>query len=176
MKILNQPIVRFLLYFVGLYILWFLVYDLWLHPQGSLDNYIVSNTIYISEKILNLFGYEVYTDGGRGIAIADTSGLFVGDSCNAITLMALFLGFIIAYPGKLKNKFFFGAFGLFSIYLINIFRIVFLAILETHSRAWTEFSHSYIFTFIMYGYIFLLWYFWVEKYSGTNLSQLNEKK
>lgn len=176
MKFLNQPIVRFLIYFAGLYILWFLLYDLWLHPQGSVDNWVVSNTIYVSEKILTAFGYVVFTDGGRGLAIEGTSGLYVGDACNAITLMALFMGFIIAYPGTLKRKIVYGLIGMTCIWLLNVLRIIFLAILETYSRAWTEFNHTYTFTFIMYGFIFLLWYGWAEKYSGFKLGQPDEKK
>ena len=119
--------------------------------------------IYLSEKILQLVGFTVYTDGGRVIAIAGSSGLFVGDSCNSLTLMALFSGFIIAFPTSFSKKWKFMLFGILSIYLLNILRIVFLAILETYSRAWTEFNHSYTFNFMMYGFIFYIWYYWVNK-------------
>lgn len=171
MKTLQQPIVRFLLFFAGLYVLWFLVYDLWLHPEESLDEWIIQWTIYISEHVLQLFGYTIYTDGGRVIAVAGTSGLYVGDSCNSITLVALFSGFIIAWPGIIKRKIIYILLGSFFIFTLNVIRIMVLCILETYSRAYTEFNHTYTFTFLMYAFIFLLWYLWVEKYSGIKTSE-----
>jgi exosortase family protein XrtF len=163
---LKNPIVRFLINVFALYILWYLVYTLWLHPNERLDLLVIDLTISMSKWILELFKYSVYTGADRLIGIDGTSGLWIGDNCNAIALFALFACFIIAFKGRVKHKIVYVLFGILSIQLLNVFRVVALAILDTHSRAWTEFNHSYTFTIIMYGYIFFLWMMWVNKFSA----------
>lgn len=165
---LRHPIAKFLLRFAGLYLLWFLLYDLWLHPKGDLDSGVVFYTIWMAEDLLELLGYSVVTYGSRILAVEGTSGLSVGDACNAVTLIALFAGFMIAYPGKIKRKLYFIALGSISIYVLNVLRIVALAVMETISRSVTEFNHSYTFTFLMYGYIFFLWYWFIRKEEKEN--------
>ncbi|MFN3341621.1 MAG: exosortase X [Flavobacteriales bacterium] len=160
---LKQPMVKFLLRFAGLYILWFLLYDVWLHQEGTLDARVAFYTIWMAEDVLQLFGYVVVTDSARIIAIEGTSGLSVGDACNAVTLVALFAGFILAYPSHWRRKFRYIGLGAVSIVVLNVLRIVVLAIIDTVSREWTEFNHTYTFTFLMYGYIFLLWYWFVKR-------------
>lgn len=161
-EFLKNPITRFLLLFAGMYVLWFMLYDLWLQPQGDLDDAVAFYTIWMAEDLLQILGYTVYNDGGRVIAIEGTSGLSVGDACNAVTLIALYAGFLLAYPGTWKKKFMFISLGSISIFVLNVLRIALLAIIDTVSRDWTEFNHTYTFTFLMYGYIFLLWYVYMK--------------
>ncbi len=142
------------------------MYELWLHPNQKLDLIIVDTTINASKIILEIFGYSVITDATRTIRIDGTGGLWVGDSCNGIALFALFAGFIIAYTGKAIHKIIYVSVGILLIEFLNILRIVALAILDTHSREWTEFNHTYTFTIVIYGFIFLLWIVWVNKFSN----------
>jgi exosortase family protein XrtF len=162
---LKNPVVRFLIKVFALYLLWYLVYNLWLHPTEKLDLFVIDITISISKWLLELFGYTVYTGADRLIGIDGASGLWIGDNCNGIALFALFTGFVIAYKGKIKYKTPYILLGILSIEVLNIFRVVALAILDTHSRAWTEFNHTYTFTIIIYGYIFMLWMFWVNRFA-----------
>jgi exosortase family protein XrtF len=163
---LKNPLVRFLISVFALYLLWYLIYNLWLHPDERLDLFVIDLTISISKWILELFGYMVYTGADRLIGVDGTSGLWIGDNCNGIVLFSLFAGFVIAYQGKIKYKLIYIPLGIISIQLLNVLRVVILAILDTHSRAWTEFNHTYTFTIIIYGYIFLLWMLWVNKFSA----------
>lgn len=163
---LKNPLIRFLISVFVLYILWYLIYDLWLHPNEKLDLFVIDMTISISKWLLELFGYTVYTGADRLIGVDGSSGLWIGDNCNGIVLFSLFAGFIIAYQGKIKYKLIYIPVGIISIQLLNVLRVVILAILDTHSRAWTEFNHTYTFTIIIYGYIFLLWMLWVNTFSN----------
>lgn len=119
----------------------------------------------MSKWILELFNYNVFTGTERVIGVDGTGGLWIGDNCNGITLFALFSWFIVAYKGKIKYKIPYILLGIVSIELLNVIRIVGLAILDTVSREWTEFNHTYTFTILIYGFIFLLWMIWVNKYS-----------
>lgn len=162
---LKNPVVRFLLLVFSLYIGWFLIYDLWLHPNERMDLFVIDMTILVSKWILELLGYAVYTGADRLIGVDGASGLWIGDNCNGIALFALFSWFVIAYKGKLKYKLIFIPLGIITIQLLNILRVVVLAIIDTYSRAWTEFNHTYTFTIVIYGYIFFLWMIWVNRFS-----------
>ncbi|MDQ3046981.1 MAG: archaeosortase/exosortase family protein [Bacteroidota bacterium] len=162
---LKNPIVRFLVIIFFLFLAWYLLYELWIHPAGQLDMLVIDFTITISKWILEAAGYVVFTGSERVIGVDGTGGLWIGDSCNAMALFALFAAFIIAYKGKASHKFLYILFGIISIQLLNVLRVVGLAILDTHSRAWTEFNHTYTFNIIIYAWIFILWMTWVNKYS-----------
>ena len=163
---LKNPITRFLITVLLLLLSWYCIYDLWLHPAEKMDLFVIDKTISISKWILETLGYTVYTGSDRLIGIDGANGLWIGDNCNAISLFALFTGFIIAYKGKIKYKIPYILLGILSIELLNVLRVVGLAILDTHSRAWTEFNHTYTFTIIIYAYIFMLWMMWVNKFSS----------
>jgi len=175
-QIFTHPVYRFVILFSLLFIAWYLFYDLWLHPEGIMDEKIIDTTILFSSSILEWIGYDIYTHGTRQIGIEGTSGLFIGDNCNAITLMALFSGFIIAFPGKIKNKIWFIPSGCLVLFFANVMRICALAIIEVYSYTWMQFNHTYTFTIIIYGLIFLLWMLWVKKFSGFQLPvRINEE-
>jgi exosortase family protein XrtF len=167
-KFLSDPLVKFLFYGFFLYFLWLGLYEWWLHPAGTIDRIVINNTLFFSNRILEWMGYVAGMKGERLLYINGTSGIFIGDSCNGISLFALFSIFIIAFPGKLLAKLFFIPIGVLIIHLLNVMRIVALAIIQTYSYHWTEFNHTYTFTIIMYFCIFSLWMMWINKFSGIN--------
>jgi exosortase family protein XrtF len=170
-NLFKNPISRFLISILGFYLGWYLIYNLWLHPAETIDLYVIDVTIAASKWLLELFGYDVFTGVERVIGVDGTGGLWVGDNCNGIALFSLFTGFILAYPGNWKKKLFFIPAGILLIEISNILRVVGLAILDTHSRAWTEFNHTYTFTILIYGLIFLLWMYWTNRISDKTLTK-----
>ena len=164
----NKPLIRFLVSAVIVYVFWYLLYDLWLHPQRVVDNVVIDSTIKVSEIVLNILGFAVFTKD-RIIGIEPTQGLWIGDPCNGISLFALFTGFIVCYPGKLKIKLLYIPFGIITIFFFNVIRVVALVIIYLYSPASLDFNHTYTFTIIIYAYIFFLWMFWVNRF-GTKLT------
>ena len=162
----KEPIVKFLFKGLTLYLFWFFIYQWWVHPLEWIDKAIIKNTLSFSKLMLERMGYPVALSGDRFIQIDGTSGLFMGDSCNGISLFALFSIFIIAFPGKGYVKLFFIPIGILLIHVLNIFRVIALAIIETYSYKWTEFNHTYTFTTLMYAFIFGGWVLWINKFSG----------
>lgn len=171
-EVIKQPLVQFFLKVFLLYLAWYIVYDLWLHPKQTVDIFVIDVTVAASKFILNLMGFNVFTSGSRLLGIDGTSGLWIGDACNGLVLFALFAGFIVAFPGKFKVKLLFIIAGVLALELINILRIVALALIQNYAPQlrpqdidWTEVNHTYTFTIIVYGLIFYLWMLWVNKYS-----------
>ena len=170
--ITENKILFFLLKAFGLYLFWYILYDLWLHPKSTLDNLISTNLAYWSSLIIKSLGFiaidsvAASSENITVIGIDGTHGLWVGDPCNGITLFALFVGFIIAYPGKIKNKLWFIPLGLLSIHIINILRIVSLCLIVLYKPDSLAFNHTYTFTILVYAYVFWLWLIWSNKYSN----------
>lgn len=146
-----------LIFFIG----WYLLYELWLLPDGRLDEWLSFNIIGNSAGILEAFGYETFTVN-RIIGIMDYPGIEIVNGCNGISAMGLFLGFIVAYPGDWKNRLSFSIIGILVIYLVNIARIITLVITQAVWPQFFEFTHDYSTTTIFYIVIFILWMIWVN--------------
>lgn len=88
------------------------------------------------------------------------------EGCNSISIIILFVSFIIAFAGKFKTTLFYLFFGCIMIYIVNLFRIVILTI-GLYNYPWRrEILHTVIFPLIIYGLVFLLWMFWVNRFAN----------
>ena len=91
---------------------------------------------------------------------------------NGISVIILFVSFVIAFSGKFKVTVLFLVLGSVIIYTVNLFRIVLLT-LGLYYYPWHgELLHTVIFPAVIYGIVFLLWMLWVNKFS--NLGKKNE--
>ena len=166
LNFLKSPVFIFLFKALGLYLLWFVIYELWLHPMGKLDIWVIKRTLNLSLASLKGIGFHTFTGSDRLIGIDGTNGLWMGDNCDSIELCALFAGFIIAFPGAWIKKLWYIPLGIIIIFLLNVLRVDMLAIIQKYlSYKWLEFNHTYTFTVIVYAFIFLLWFYWVKKLS-----------
>lgn len=159
-----HPVYRFLTLFGLLSLIWYFLYTYLLQPYTSLDESTIRLTTWFSSGILDALGHTTFVNG-RELRIAGTSGLWIGDNCNAVVLFALFTGFIISFPGDLRSKTWYIPLGLAVIFILNCIRMAALAIIDTYSREWTEFNHTYTFTIVIYGAIFYMWMIWVNNFS-----------
>lgn len=167
--LLKNQLSRFLILVFLFYLIWYLLYHFIIEPAQIIDLFVIDVTIVSGKWILELLGYAVFTGAERIIGIDGTGGLWIGDNCNGLSLFAIFSGFIIAYPGNWKKKLWYIPLGVLLIELLNILRVVGLAILDTYSRKWTEFNHTYTFNILIYGFIFLLWMHWTNKIAADGL-------
>lgn len=87
------------------------------------------------------------------------------EGCNAISVMILFIAFVIAFTGKLKNTIAFIVLGCILIHLLNIGRIALLCVALYNFPKFEHLLHGVIFPLVIYGVVFLLWVMWVNKYS-----------
>ena len=154
-----------------LYLAWFVIYDLWLNKNSSIDSLVIANMVFLVKELLELLGYSV-TTRAHSLTIESTGGIIIGGPCNAIPLFALFTGFLIAFPGPVIKKLIFIPIGLLSIHILNLVRVTILAMIQYHAPQYLEFSHKYTFTIIIYGFIFLLWMLWVTRYSTARSSKV----
>lgn len=165
---LKSPVVAFVLKALAIFVIWYMLYELWLLPDGSLDEWLSLNIIGVSAGILELFGADVFTVN-RIIGIGEFPGIEIVDGCNGIASMGLFIGFILSYPGDFKNRISFCVAGIGIIYLINIIRVITLVLTQAYWPQFFDFTHDYSTTAIFYIVIFLLWMIWVN-FADTNFT------
>ncbi len=126
-----------------------------------------------SEYVTELFGYNVYTDQNFNelsymFMVNESYVVRIVEGCSSVSVIILFLSFIIAFSGKLKATLVFGLFGVILIYITNILRIVFLALAIYHFPEYQAILHKLIFPLIIYGMVFILWVIWVRKFANIN--------
>lgn len=180
----GKGIPRPILFFIGkallLFIAWKLLYLSYLQPKRILDDPLTSTVGVLTTGALNLFpGAGIYTVRKvPDTASADMGGtvtramqiyrngektLKVADPCNGLELMVLYAGFIICFPGVLRRKAGFLLAGWVLILLLNILRCLLLVLIFVYYRKYLDFSHHFVFTFIVYMVIFWLWYRFTQK-------------
>ncbi len=161
MQWLKSDIGVFLLKAAGIYLCWYFIYELWLLPEGSLDNWLTTNIVSVSTGLLESFGYEIYATG-RLIGIQESAGIYLADGCSGIAATGLFVGFVVAYPGAWVPRITFILMGIGIIYLVNIIRTVALTITQVRWPEMFDMMHDYSTTAIFYLVIFVLWMVWAN--------------
>lgn len=157
----TSDIGKFIIKVVCIYFVWYLIYELWILPNGYIDEPLSKNIASVSAGILSFFGEDVfYYD--RVVGIVGTAGGEIVNGCNGISAIGLFVGFILAYPGAWPPRIFFSFFGVAIIYLVNVTRIVFLSYTQYYWPQLFDFTHDYSTTAIFYFVIFILWMIWAN--------------
>jgi exosortase family protein XrtF len=87
------------------------------------------------------------------------------EGCNAVSVMILFVSFVIAFAGKFKATLFFILGGNLLIYVLNVIRIAVLSLLLYRFAAYEHLLHGVIFPLFIYGVVFILWFIWVNYFS-----------
>jgi len=120
--------------------------------------------LFLTKVLLSIMGFavEIY---GKTIIIIGSYGVHLDRGCLGRNTLGLFIGFIFAFPGKFKSKIWFICLGIVVFIMLNILRISGLAITDYCCREKLDFNHHYVFKIITYSVIFLLWVWWVQRYS-----------
>lgn len=168
---LKIPVVRFILVGTVMYLGMYFFYEFYINPNTNIDEYIIDNLVGIGDFVLRSIGYDLTTyepePFRNRIGIEGSLGVFIGEPCDGFILFALFLAFIVAYPGALKHKIWFIPLGILLIHLINALRVIALVLIMRKHPQWLSFNHDYTFTIIVYAFVFLLWWVWINKFSSS---------
>lgn len=157
-------IVRFLGKGLAFYALWYLLYDLWLLPDGRLDLWVSLSVVEVGQSFLTLFGVEVVADS-RTLAIPGEAGIRIVDGCNGLSTIGLFIGFVLAFPGRAFRRAVFIPLGIAVIYMSNVARVVGLLLLQQYWSPGFDFIHGLGAPAFFYLIVFGLWVLWAN-YGG----------
>lgn len=171
----QRKVVLFLAKFFATYFLLFVGYSYYLQKTQKKEGGFSCSGITVkvanhTVKTLDIIGYKakaIQHDKELSIKIIlnDIYTARVIEGCNSISIIILFLAFIVAFKGSLKNTILFGIFGSLIIYFFNVIRIALLTVLLQEFPNQQMFLHNLVFPAIIYGITFLLWVVWVQKFS-----------
>jgi len=175
---LKNKTTRFFVFASALYLGWYLLYQWVIKLHTLIDEKLISLIIANAAFILKLLGFSVYQSiEDRNLQLIGIDGshpIWIGSPCNALTLFMFFTLFVFAFPGSAKRKIWFIPMGVIIIHFTNVLRVISLIAINYYSPQYLEFNHTYTFTVLVYGIIFLLWMWWVN--SSLKGHKTNESK
>lgn len=165
-----RSVIFFLLLFLGSYVLLSFVYGLYLElsKNGSYAPDFITNLVAKqSSAVIEGFGYsaQVLPNPNQPSMKLFVEGVFLArivEGCNALSIIILFVSFIIAFAERFKKTVLYIFAGIVIIYAVNILRIAILAIALYEYPAYEHTLHGVVFPGIIYGIVFLLWLIWVR--------------
>jgi len=171
-----KSVLRFILTFLGTYIVLTLLYSWYLEYAKSQFYYPEYITHIVAEQcswLLNAIGYRAQLlphpeEAAMKLMLNGQFMARVVEGCNSVSVIILFWSFVLSFYNGLKKTFLFILLGSASIYIINILRIALLVVAIYEYPEYTEFLHTIIFPAIIYGFVFLLWLYWVAIFKGAN--------
>ena len=146
------------------FLVWLILYYGFILPDGRLNTILTNSVIAGTSVGLTIFGYNAHGEGNL-IYINEEPVVLVADACNGLELFALYVGFLLCFPGKPKYKLIFIPIGISLIYVINVAREVVLALNYKFFQESFDFNHKYTYVFIVYIFVFVIWRFWLNHYS-----------
>ena len=168
----NKAVVKFLLIFFGSYIILALLYQAYLRfiPfENYHPDYVTHQVAKQSYWIIDALGYETYfvkhpEINNMMLAINDKYVVRIIEGCNSLSVIILFMSFILAFGKGFKKTFLFILFGSILIYVLNLWRIALLTLGLYFYPEYKTLMHDIFFPLFIYGVVFLLWIYWVKNY------------
>lgn len=168
----NKAAIVFIAKLAAVFLFLYLFYEEILSVYTSVNDNLIGLIMQHSEKLLVLLGYNLLDSSGfyeHHIGIANTSGVVIGDPCNGMSLFILYSSFILVFKGRWWFKLICVFLGIFSIYFLNVLRIVALCIIVKYNPESLQFHHAYTFTLLVYAFIFLLWVVRIRLYQKRRI-------
>jgi len=171
-----RSVIKFILTFFVVYGGLSFVYKYYLkfsEGSGFYPDYLTHLVGQQTKQVLQALGYEVMavphsTEPSVKLIVNGQYLARVVEGCNSVSVIILFVAFIVAFSGKWKTTFFYILSGSVLIYSVNLLRVVLLSMWLYHYPEYKEVLHAVVFPVIIYGMVFLLWVFWVNRFSKTN--------
>lgn len=176
-----KPLLLFLARFLGTYLILSFLYKLYL------DQYIPHNipdpfTVFTSDVSaigLNKCGFFSFSNVAihqpwMRLVVDGRLASIVNEGCNAISILIIFVSFIVAFYTNFKQTFLFIVAGLAALFVMNISRIMLLNYIFRYHHEYGKMAHDYLFPALIYGSIVILWIVWI-KFFVTKYNKQNAK-
>jgi exosortase family protein XrtF len=171
--ILYKPFLLFLGKFLLTYLLLTFIYQSYLGQFDVNKNETDSFTKLVAqqtEDVLLFFNCDVKTlpnskEPAVNLYYNQKPMARIIEGCNALSVIILFVSFIIAFSGKLKPTILYSIGGSVIIHILNVIRIALLCVFMYYYPKQQHFLHGVVFPLFIYGVVFILWIIWVNKFS-----------
>lgn len=171
-----RPFLQFLGIFLVSYLLLIIIYQFYLGQFDSANFEVDGFTDLVARQtktVLTLLNYsvELFPSGSDPSVIVQIEGLRIVriiEGCNALSVMILFVAFILAFSKGFAKTFAFIIFGLIVIHILNVVRIALLTVGIMKYPEYKHILHGVVFPLIIYGTVFFLWIIWVKKFINND--------
>lgn len=168
-----KPFLIFLLKFFLSYLILTVLYQFYLNSYDETIFEVDSFTTIVAnhtEKTIEFFGHKAEIkpnlfQSSINLFVENRQVARVVEGCNALSVIILFIAFVIAFKGRFKTTLLYILGGSILIYILNIIRIALIAIALYHYPQHEHLLHGVLFPLFIYGVVFLLWVIWVNKFS-----------
>lgn len=164
-----KSVIRFVVLFLSTYILLSVGYMFYLSGTDDLQtpDPITNLVATQSSLLLEQAGYDAEVIAHESkpqmkLLVSNTHIANIIEGCNGVSIIILFIAFVIAFSESFKKTSLFLLAGAALIYAVNIIRIGVLAIALHRYPSYESILHGVIFPGMIYGMVFLLWMFWVR--------------
>ncbi|RZL11761.1 MAG: exosortase/archaeosortase family protein [Hymenobacter sp.] len=163
--LLTRQVWRFGLLCSVFALLWFVGSAYGLGDDTALDLALCHQLAAASAWGLRLAGWAAATDALQPslLLLGGQPSVIVGGPCDGLVLYVLLAGFVLAYPGPARRRLWFIPLGIAGLWLLNIIRIIVLALNHQYSPATFDFDHHYAFNAVAYTALAGLWLLWTRQ-------------
>ncbi len=161
---------RFFATYAGLTILYRLYLMSFDHALTFAVDGITKSVAHQVQILLGWMGYQVVLAPHAGQASVKVilDGQYVSrivEGCNAVSVVILFVAFVVAFSGTFRRTLVFVLVGSLLIHLLNVARIALLSVALLHFPDQEPLLHGVVFPVFIYGVVLGLWMMWVSLYS-----------
>jgi exosortase family protein XrtF len=168
-----KPFLIFLGKFLFTYFLLLFLYQMYLNsfdaakfePDGA-TKLVSGNTVWFLKTIGH--NAEIYPhprESSYKLFLDSRSVARIVEGCNAVSVMILFVAFIVAFSSKFLRTFLFIIFGILLIHVLNVIRIGLISVAMRNYPEYKAMLHDIVFPLFIYGVVFGLWVLWINKFS-----------
>jgi len=182
-KIWKDPYLKFIISFIGLYLIldYFNVLYIGITAKGGiyisfLDhhlNYIKwwrDFSIQSTAEILRWLGHTVYTNATQ-LKVIGKSGFTLVYSCLGYGIMSVFIAFCISFPSPFKHRYSFMFLGLIFIQAMNTGRFILLSLYWKKGYHFLGIDHHNLFNIVIYTSLLIICYLWIRYSSKIKNAQ-----
>lgn len=170
-----RSVIHFTVVFLSVYIALSVSYKLYLDYSQDQQPYPDFITNRVANQSLYIFAALDYRaevlnhpdEPSLKLIINDKFVARVLEGCNSISIIILFISFVIAFAERFKSTLFFIIAGSTLLYSVNLIRIVVLSIGLFYYPWRRDIIHTVIFPLIIYGMVFLLWMLWINHFASN---------
>ena len=159
-------LMRGLLIFVAWQVLYYLVLSPMGIPDKQLTEVTAKSTAFLYQHLVDKntqVAFSTRPDGITTVYLNNKASISIADPCNALGLYVLYVSILFCFRAPLKRKIIFSIMGCVSIFLLNGIRCFLLAWLYQKKVHFFDFVHHYIFSTIIYVFIFCMWVWFIKK-------------
>ncbi len=161
------PTLFFLIRFLGIYVIGTLLYQFYLKQfPKEIDPFSWNVTNQVAHMLsldLPIVSCQCYP-GHQMVDIFSDASIVIRfiEGCNGVSVMILFLAFVIAFFKPIKHVIWFIPVGIVFIHGANLIRLIVLGFIQYYIPTWSNLFHDYLFPLAIYGAVFLLWVVWIR--------------